>query len=75
MFKPVNRINPEKLQLSKWTALDPQRRQKHFIVIRLLRDENRQVIACELEAVIDRQSYRIDWQELRDDSRWAMGWK
>ena len=45
------------------------------MVTRLLRDENRQVIACELEAVIDHQSYRIDWHELQDESRWAMGWK
>ena len=71
----MNRINPEKLQLSKWTALDPQRRQKHFMVTRLLRGEDHQVIACELEAVIDHQSYRIDWHELQDESRWAMGWK
>ena len=73
MFRPVNRINPAKLQRSKWTALDPRNRQKHFIVTRLLRDENRQLVACELEAVIDHQSFRIDWQELRDASRWAMG--
>ncbi|MDJ0831875.1 MAG: TIGR02450 family Trp-rich protein [Gammaproteobacteria bacterium] len=71
----MNRINPHKLPRSKWTASVPRQRQKHFIVTRVIRDEQQRVIGCELEAVIDRRSYNIDWHELEDDSRWLMGWK
>ena len=71
----MNRINPHKLHLSKWTAVVPEHKQKHFIVSRLLLDEQQQVIGCELEAVINRRTYTIDWHELEDDKRWIMGWK
>ncbi len=71
----MNRINPHKLHLSKWTAVVTEHKQKHFIVTRLLLDEQQQVIGCELEAVINRRTYTIDWHELEDDKRWIMGWK
>jgi len=71
----MNRINPEKLLLSKWTALKPVKKQRHFIVTRLLRSDDEKVIACELEAVINKNSYEIDWQQLQDSSNWVMGWK
>jgi len=71
----MNRINPEKLLLSKWTALKPVKKQRHFIVTRLLRSDDEKVIACELEAVINKNSYEIVWQQLQDSSNWVMGWK
>ena len=71
----MNQINPSKLLLSKWTAVEPQNRERHFIVTRLLRDDDDRVTACELEAVINRNSYTIDWRELKDASRWLTGWK
>ena len=71
----VNQINPEKLGRSKWTAVNPVNRQRHFIVTRLIRDDNRRIIQCELEAVTNRQVFTIDWQELKNTSRWMMGWK
>ena len=64
----MNRINPNKLLLSKWTAVTPQNRERHFIVKRLLRDDDERVIGCELEAVINHKVYRIDWRELKDAS-------
>ena len=71
----MNRINPEKLLLSKWTALKPVKKQRHFIVTRLLRSDDEKVIACELEAVINKNSVEIDWQQLKDSSNWVLGWK
>ena len=71
----MNRINPEKLLLSKWTDRNPQNREKHFIVIDLLRDHEETIIACELEAVLSRRRMRIDWQVLRNNERWQFGWK
>jgi tryptophan-rich hypothetical protein len=71
----MHRINPEKLLLSKWTALKPVNRELHFIVTKLLRNDDEKIIGCELQAVINKNSYEIDWQELKDPSNWVMGWK
>ena len=71
----MNRINPEKLLLSKWTALEPQGKERHFIVKKLLRADDESIIACELEAVINKKNYEIDWQRLKESSSWAMGWR
>ena len=53
----MNRINPEKLLLSKWTALKPENKERHFIITKLLRNDDEKIIACELEAVINKNSY------------------
>ena len=71
----VNRINPEKLLLSKWSAVKPVRKERHFIVTRLLRDSTGRIIACELEAVINNNLYQFDWHELENTKRWITGWK
>ena len=42
---------------------------------KLIRDENEMIISCELEAVINKHSYQMDWQELKDCACWQMGWK
>ncbi|MEQ1545744.1 TIGR02450 family Trp-rich protein [Methyloglobulus sp.] len=71
----MNQINPNKLLLSKWTAVAPKQKERHFMVIKLIRDEEREIIACKLEAVINNNSYEIDWQVLKDSSLWLMGWQ
>jgi tryptophan-rich hypothetical protein len=71
----VNRINPEKLMKSKWTAIDPVNRQRHFIVTAVQRNNEGFVVSCELEAVMTRKAAQIDWRELKDASRWQTGWK
>ncbi len=71
----MNRLSPEKLHLSKWTAATPVDREKHFIVTRVLRDEQDQVTQCMLEAVHSKREELIDWQELRNSSNWIQGWK
>jgi tryptophan-rich hypothetical protein len=70
----VNRINPSKLLLSKWTAAHPQNREKHFLVTELFRDEEGTVLEVELQAVLTRRNERVEWQILRDKSQWQMGW-
>lgn len=67
-------INPEKLLLSKWTAAEPQHKEKHFLVTKLLRDELENVVACVLEAVLTGRAETLDWQVLKDDRRWRQGW-
>jgi len=70
----MNMINPKKLQLSKWTALKPINKEKHFLVIELELDEEGGVEECVIEAVMTKRAQAIDWRELKDDSRWLQGW-
>lgn len=71
----MNRINPEKLLHSKWTALQVKQKERHFIVSRLQRADDETILSCELEAIINNNVYEIDWQQLKDSSLWIMGWK
>jgi tryptophan-rich hypothetical protein len=71
----MNKINPKKLHHSKWTAVTPVSKEKHFLVTGVEFDEEGEVIACEIEAVISRRAISIQWQELTDDTYWLFGWK
>ena len=71
----MNRINPEKLLNSKWTSKLPLNREKHFIVTALFRNEECRVTGCELQAVINEKSYRINWTELENHQQWLFGWQ
>ena len=71
----MNRINPNKLLLSKWTAVTPQNRERHFLVRHLLRDDADRITGVELEAVINHRVYMLDWCELKDSSCWRAGWQ
>lgn len=71
----MNRINPQKLLLSKWTAPRPENREKHFLVTELYRDDEGTVLEVELQAVLSRRNQRLPWQDLQDDSHWLMGWR
>ena len=71
----MNKINPKKLLNSKWTALKPTKKEKHFIVIDVEYGEDDEVLECHIEAVMTKRSSNINWQELKDESLWAHGWK
>jgi tryptophan-rich hypothetical protein len=71
----VNRLNPRKLLLSKWTAASPRNREKHFLVTELFCDEEGTVLEIELQAVMTKRAQRFAWQALQDDGAWRMGWK
>jgi tryptophan-rich hypothetical protein len=70
----MNRINPRKLLLSKWTAANPCGREKHFIVSRVVDDANGNPETCELEAVYSKRVQELHWRELRDSDHWRQGW-
>ncbi len=70
-----NQINPNKLLLSKWTAVKPQKKEKHFWVTRVIKDEQLFVVACILEAVFSGREYELDWRVLKDADSWLMGWR
>ena len=71
----MNRFNPDKLLMSRWTTAQPGQHERHFIVTRLIRTEDETIIGCVLEAVINKNTYEIDWRELQDSTRWFTGWK
>ena len=70
-----NIVNPKKLLNSKWTAVKPAQKEKHFMVTEVELDEQGAVIFCSIEAVISRRTYPIEWQDLKDSSQWICGWK
>lgn len=71
----MHQINPNKLLLSKWTSASPQQKEKHFIVTKLIRDEDDIVVECVLEAVINKNQYQLAWQSLTSSEDWLQGWK
>ena len=68
-------INPKKLLTSKWTAVTPQNKEKHFIVSEIEFDEDDKVLSCSLEAVMTKRIIPIQWQELKDTNQWLPGWQ
>lgn len=68
------RLNPRKLLLSKWTAAQPQNRERHFLVTELIRNEADNILAVELQAVLTKRSQTLDWRELHNTERWLQGW-
>ena len=71
----LNKINPKKLLKSKWTAVEPTKREKHFMVTGVEFDEEGAVVSCSIEAIISKRSIPIQWQDLKDMSHWVHGWK
>jgi len=71
----VHQINPKKLLHSKWTAVRPVNKEKHFLVTELKLDEEGNVIHCLLEAVISNREEAIDWQDLKNTEHWRQGWQ
>jgi tryptophan-rich hypothetical protein len=72
----MNPLNPKKLLLSKWTAVKPVAKQKHFLVSRVIQPElpTEPVELVEIEAVFSKAVKVITWRELQDESVWRQGW-
>ncbi|TDR16868.1 tryptophan-rich hypothetical protein [Marinicella litoralis] len=71
----MNQINPKKLLNSKWTAVNPVKKELHFMVTDLLLNEDNEVGECTLEAIMTRRSKVINWQDLKNSAHWLQGWK
>lgn len=71
----MHQINPKKLLRSKWTAVNPKHKEKHFMVTVMRFDEEGNVELCELEAVMSKRTEAIDWRQLKDREQWLQGWK
>ena len=75
-FKKQNPINPKKLLLSKWTAVRPTHKRRHFLVSKVILPELPEGVVefVELEAVFDQQIQIIPWRELKNIEIWQQGW-
>ncbi|MES2626853.1 MAG: TIGR02450 family Trp-rich protein [Pseudomonadota bacterium] len=71
----MNKINPKKLLNSKWTAVAPQHKEKHFVVTTMEFDEEGVVVVCEIEAVMTKRVLPIEWQDLKNTAQWLHGWQ
>ncbi|CAA0079650.1 Uncharacterised protein [Zhongshania aliphaticivorans] len=70
----MNTFNPKKLLNSKWTATQPQHKEKHFLVSDIEFNEEGAVVYCLMEAVMSKREFEIQWQSLKNNSQWKMGW-
>ena len=72
----MNPLNPKKLLLTKWTAVKPIAKQKHFLVSRVIEPDlpTDPIVSVEIEAVFSKAVQMIAWRELQDDSVWQQGW-
>ena len=72
----MNPLNPKKLLLTKWTAVMPVARQKHFLVSRVIKPVNPAdpIEMVEIEAVFSKATQVIAWRELQNADVWRQGW-
>ena len=69
--------NRKKLNNSKWTATQPAKKEKHFVVsyVKLNDDDNQIIDFVILTAVLTNKTYQIDYKELKNEKEWKQGWK
>jgi tryptophan-rich hypothetical protein len=75
----MNHVQPKKLLLTKWTAVQPIAKNKHFLVSKIIKPElpdspDSAIEWIALEAVFSKTVTRMRWQDLRDTALWKQGW-
>jgi tryptophan-rich hypothetical protein len=72
----MNPLSPKKLLLSKWTAVKPVAKQKHFLVSRVIQPALPEdpIELVEIQSVYSHATQIIAWRELQNDSVWRQGW-
>lgn len=71
----LNKISPKKLLNTKWTAVSPLNKEKHFIITEVEYDEDAAVVLCLIEAIMSKRTQQIHWPDLKDTQQWVQGWK
>lgn len=71
------RLSPRKLLLSKWTAVQPINRERHFLVTAVVEPPmpGAPPEEVELEAVLTKRVLRLPWRALTDRAHWLQGWR
>ncbi|MFK7896646.1 MAG: TIGR02450 family Trp-rich protein [Myxococcota bacterium] len=64
------------LMNSKWSAVHPRNKEKHFLLTRLIESKNtaQKDPRVELEALLSKRRFEIELTELADKTRWRKGW-
>ena len=72
----MNPLNPKKLLLTKWTAVTPIAKQKHFLVSRVIQPalDTDPVEWVEIESVFSKATQVIKWRALGNEEVWQQGW-
>ena len=72
----MNPLNPKKLLLTKWTAVQPVSKDKHFLVIKVVEPDapGEATQWVDIEAVFSRSTQRLAWRDLQNDDIWKQGW-
>jgi tryptophan-rich hypothetical protein len=72
----MNPLNPKKLILSKWTAVIPVAKQKHFLVSKVIEptQPTDAIEYVEIEAVFSKATQIISWRDLQNKAVWRQGW-
>ena len=72
----MNPLNPKKLLLTKWTAVTPLAKQKHFLVSRVIKPDwpTDPIEFVEIESVFSKATQIILWRDLQNDDVWRQGW-
>jgi tryptophan-rich hypothetical protein len=67
---------PKKPLLSKWTAVTPVKKQKHFLVCRVIQPElpTAPIELVEIESVFSKTIQIIAWRDLQNVCVWLQGW-
>ena len=75
--QPMNRLSPKKLLLTKWTAVKPIAKQKHFLVSKVILPEqpSEKIEFVEIEAVYSKKTTLIAWRDLTNSELWLQGWQ
>jgi len=73
----MNNLSPKKLLLTKWTAVQPINKQKHFLVSKVILPEppSEKIEFVEIEAVYSQKTSLIPWRDLTNSELWLQGWK
>lgn len=73
---PSTTLSPKKLLLTKWTAVAPVAREKHWVVVKVVAPEPPAVKVEDvvLEAVHSGRSVTLPWRALKDTGTWRQGW-
>ena len=76
MPTPTHALSPKKLLHTKWTAVAPRNKEKHFLVTKVIEPmpPGSPVVSVEIEAVHSKRVRVIAWRELKDALQWRRGW-
>ena len=50
-------------------------KERHFVITMVSKDEEQNVSACMIEAVMTKNEYPLNWRDLKDSQQWKIGWQ